>query len=100
MVTVTQILFMVYKIITVTSIMRDLMTEHLWLPFASSYLLCFDVHCDTGDNIIDAGITNNDTGYRTQIAKLGMHMMTLQNDKIRLAFAASNVRRHCINKDM
>ena len=67
------------------------MTEHLWLPFASSYLLCFDVHCDTGDNIIDAGITNNDTGYRTQIAKLWMQMMTLQNDKMKVGFC----RKQC-----
>ena len=39
----------------------------------------------------NAGITNNDAGYGTQIAKLGKQMMTLQNDKMKVGFC----RKQC-----
>ena len=43
---------------------------------------------------MDAGITNNDMGYGTQIDKLGMQKMTLQNDNLR---QDSIIKKICID---
>ena len=62
---VLQILCIVYKMIAVTLIMLYLMTEQNAGTLMVSF--CFKLltlSCDTGDNIIDAGITNNDTGHK------------------------------------
>ena len=73
--------------IAVTLIMLDLMTQQnagtLMVSFCFKQ---FTLFCDTGDTIMDAGIRNNDMGYGTGIGKLGMQMMTLQNDKMKVGF--------------
>ena len=83
--------------IAVTLIMLYLMTEQNSGTLMVSF--CFKLltlSCDSGNNIIDAGITNNDTRYGTQIAKLGMQMMTLQNgdDKMKVDFCRQQSTLH------
>ena len=78
--------------ITVTLIRLDLMTQQNAgtagkLLLQAIYSVWMDTHYYTGDTIINVGITNNDKGYGTQIAELGMQMMT----KLREASAASNL---------
>ena len=72
--------------IAVPLIMLDLMT---WQN-AGTLMVSFSFKLFTlfWDNVIDAGIANNDTGYGTQIAKLGMQMMTLKNgdDQMKVDF--------------
>ena len=86
MITVTQISLVVkYIVVPVTQILFS-MSKNYYSDI--DHVCFFNTHSHASDTIIadmqilQLCIKNNDMGYRTRIAKLGMQMMTLLNDNL------------------